>query len=146
MSNVSHKLSNSARELIKKLDPNFLDPKLTRPKLFQTKRTRRLACRPSFCELVFFSISVTPYRSVLTVWLNALWDKAKCALLSCSLSFALVLLIYIHRTGCIKAKTFFFWLKTNALDNDNEQSVSSRWPLQVNIGVDIEDFSSLNQQ
>ena len=31
---------------------NFLDPKLTRAKLFETERTRRLACLPSFCELV----------------------------------------------------------------------------------------------
>jgi len=34
------------------LCPNFFDPRLTRPKLFQTERTRRLACLPSFCELV----------------------------------------------------------------------------------------------
>ena len=32
--------------------PNFFDPKLTRPKLFQTKCTRRLAHLHSFCKLV----------------------------------------------------------------------------------------------
>ena len=35
------------------LAPNLLDPKLTRAKLFETERTRQLACLPSFCELVF---------------------------------------------------------------------------------------------
>ena len=30
---------------------NFFDPKLTQPKLFQTERTRRLACLSSFCSL-----------------------------------------------------------------------------------------------
>ena len=34
------------------MGPNFFDPKLTRAKLFQTERTRRLACLLSFCELV----------------------------------------------------------------------------------------------
>ena len=36
------------------LGPNFFDPKLTRPKLFQDECTRRLAHLPSFCELVSF--------------------------------------------------------------------------------------------
>ena len=39
------------------LGPNFFDPELTRPKLFQTERTWRLACLPCFCELVFFKKS-----------------------------------------------------------------------------------------
>ena len=32
--------------------PNLFNPKFTRPKLFQTERTQRLACLPSFRELV----------------------------------------------------------------------------------------------
>ena len=35
------------------LGPNFFDPKVTQPKLYQTERTRRLTYLPSFCELVF---------------------------------------------------------------------------------------------
>ena len=41
--------SNSAKKFINNLGPNFFDPKLTRPKLYFTWR---LACLPSFCELV----------------------------------------------------------------------------------------------
>ena len=48
--NIVFKLSNSARNSITIFwAPNFLNPK---PKHFQTERTRRLACLPSFCELV----------------------------------------------------------------------------------------------
>ena len=36
------------------LNWNIFDPNLTWPKLFQTERTQRLACLPSFCELVLF--------------------------------------------------------------------------------------------
>ena len=49
------KLSNAARQSITNtLGPNFFKSKLTWSKLFQTKPTRRLACLPSFCELVLF--------------------------------------------------------------------------------------------
>ena len=48
---------SSCLSLVDKIDknilgPNIFDPQLTRPKLFQTERTRPLACLPSFCELV----------------------------------------------------------------------------------------------
>ena len=49
---IFFKVSNSARESIEKFGPKLFWPKLTRPKLSQTKRTRRLACLPSFCKLV----------------------------------------------------------------------------------------------
>ena len=48
------KLTPTCLSSIKILGPNFFDPKLTRPKLFQTERTRRLACLPSFCEFVVY--------------------------------------------------------------------------------------------
>ena len=47
------------------LGPNFFDSELTQPKLFQTKRTRRLACLLSFCELVFCLMGNAHF---LTLW------------------------------------------------------------------------------
>ena len=41
---------------------------ITRPKLFQTERTWRLACLPSFCELV--SLEPFPNCGVLYLLLN----------------------------------------------------------------------------
>ena len=40
------------------MGPHFFDPKLTQSKLFQTEHTRRLACLPSFCELVLMQDTV----------------------------------------------------------------------------------------
>ena len=40
------------------LCPSFFDPSFNLAKTFQTKRTRRLACLPSFCELVYIPIRV----------------------------------------------------------------------------------------
>ena len=48
------------------LGPNIFDPKLTRPKLFQTKRTRWLAHLPSFCELVSIETGLMMMISVGT--------------------------------------------------------------------------------
>ena len=42
-----------------KLGPNFFDPKLTWPDFFQTERNWRLACHPSFCELVLICDYIT---------------------------------------------------------------------------------------
>ena len=39
------------------LSPNFFNPKLTQPNVFQTERSRRLACLPSFCELVYIYLT-----------------------------------------------------------------------------------------
>ena len=45
------------------LSSNVFDPNLTWPKVFQTKRTRRLAHLPSFCELVLYCFSAKYFHS-----------------------------------------------------------------------------------
>ena len=66
-------LSNSARKLIKIYwAQNFFDSKLTRSELSQTERTRRLACLPSFCELVLL---VPPKKFLVWKWSHPKGDK-----------------------------------------------------------------------
>ena len=56
--------SNSARKSIQIFwAQTFPTQRLTQPKLFQTKRSQRLACLPSFCELVLYRNSTTKLKN-----------------------------------------------------------------------------------